>query len=281
MDISSVVDSLEISCGDDSSNSVEMKWQEIYEWNVQKNVLESILEHIRPFDLVLFSGNNIFSKTIRLVEKEKFGLGTISHVGMVITKDVMPHIKELKKDRLYIWESTSSKGKLTGNVKDIYEHSKFGVQIRELEPVVHSYLEHSGRVFWGKLKTNPWKCNVNSYRERFKKRKDIIDTIRDIEIKYGNSSFNLSIIDLAASIFPALRPLRKLKKKLKKVFKKKKPKPVPLFCSEFIAIIYKNLKIMNSDTEPSNIVPVDFIRSKEEGKIVKKIVEIVLPDNVQ
>jgi hypothetical protein len=278
----SVEDSLDICCGDDSSNSAEMNVEEIYEWNVQKKVLESILEHIRPLDLVLFSGKNILSKTIQLVEKKKFGLGTISHVGVVVNKDVLPHIRELKENRLYIWESTSSKNNWTGHIKDIHGHNRFGVQIRDLEHVIHRYLESQGRVYWGKLKNNPWKCKSLSYRERFRQKRDIILTMKDVENKYGNSSFNLSIIDLAASIFPSLRPLRSLKKKIKRIFKKKKSTQVPLFCSEFASIIYKNLKIMPEDTEPSNIVPVDFIRYNKEKniKFMKKIVEIVLSDKI-
>ena len=101
----------------------------------------------------------------------------------------------------------------------------------------------------------------------------------DIEKKYGNSSFNLSIINLAASIFPTLRPLRTLKKKISKVFKKKKKTYTPLFCSEFIAIIYKSLEIIDSHVNPSNVVPVDFLGINENGipKIIKKVVEIILP----
>lgn len=287
----SSLESLDISCGDESSNSYEMKLEEIYEWNVEQNFLESVLEHIRPLDLILFSGNNLVSKTIRLVEKERRGIGTISHVGIVITKDILPHIKELKENRLYIWESTSSKNKSMSNStlellhnKDIYGQSKFGVQIRDLKDVIEHYLNYQGRVFWGKLKKNPWRCkNLISLRERCKKKKNIQNTMIEIEKKYGNSSFNLSIIDLAASIFPSLRPLRKMKKKIGKLFKKKKKEtPVPLFCSEFVAIIYKSLSILDMDTEPSNVVPVDFLKENENGvpKVIKKIVEITLSDKI-
>jgi len=280
------LESLDFSCGDESSNSYEMKLEEIYEWNVKQNILESIREHIRPLDMILFSGNNLVSKTIRLVEREKRGLGTISHIGIVVTKDILPHIKELEEDKLYIWESTSSKNKIISKPtveilqnKDIYGQSKFGVQIRELDHVVDLYLKYQGRVFWGKLKLNPLKCKNVSYRTQFQIKKNVQSIMYEIEKKYGNSSFNLNIIDLAASIFPSLRPLRTLKKKISKIFKKKKQTHVPLFCSEFVAIIYKSLSIMDIDTDPSNIVPVDFLKANENGvpKIIKKIVEIVLP----
>lgn len=280
MDDNSFVDTLNISCGDDSSTSLQMNLEQIYEWNIKQNVLESILESIRPFDLVLFSGNNLLSKTIRLVEKEKLGLGTISHVGVVITKDILPHIKELEDKKLYIWESTSSKFKLDSQSKDIYGQSKFGVQIRELESVIDFYLKNQGRVFWGKLKNNPWRCkSIVSFREKYQKRKNIILEMKDIENKYGKSSFNLNLIDLAASIFPSFRPLRKWKKKLGKFFKRKKKEYIPLFCSEFVAIIYKSIHILDKDINPSNIVPVDFLRANENGipKIIKNIVEIILP----
>jgi hypothetical protein len=277
----SFVDSLNISCGDESSKSFEMNLEQIYEWDFTQNILESILESIRPFDLILFSGKNFLSKTIRLVEKEKLGLGTISHVGLVVTKDVLPHIKELKEDKLYIWESTSSKNKFVEQNKDIYGEYRFGVQIRELEQVIESYLKYQGRVFWGKLKDNPWRCKkIISYREQYLRRKNIVSIMKDIEKKYGNSSFNLNIIDLAASIFPIFRPIRSLKKKIGKWIKrKKKNEYVPLFCSEFVAIIYKSLNMLDKDIEPSNFVPVDFLCVNKDGvpTLMKKIVEIILP----
>jgi hypothetical protein len=164
--------------------------------------------------------------------------------------------------------------------KDIYGQSKFGVQIRELDHVVEYYLKHHGSVFWGKLKNNPWKCKSHmSYEKRYQIRKEIRTIICDIEKKYGNSSFNMNIIDLMASIFPSFRPLRNLKKKLAKIFKKKKKETrVPLFCSEFVAIIYKSLSILDMKTDPSNVVPVDFLRVNENGipKIIKNIIEITL-----
>lgn len=254
-----------------TSISPEMDMQKIYEWDILEQSLEYILKKLKPLDLILFSGNSLVSKTIKFVEKEKIGLGTISHVGVVVTHEILPHIKELKKDKFYIWESTSKKqNAFHKNVKDIYGKNRFGVQIRELESVVKNYLDFQGRVFWGKINENPWKDSekINS----------IILEMKTIEDIYGKSRFNLNLIDLAASIFPAFRPIRKLKKKLKFLIfrnKKRKPHTPPLFCSEFVAIIYKSVQILDEKIHPSDVVPVDFLGVNEYGipRLIKKIIE--------
>jgi hypothetical protein len=266
------------------SNSPEMNMEEIYEWDIEEEYIKDMIHRLRPLDLVLFSGNSIVSKTICLMEKGKLGLGTISHVGIIVSSDVLPHIKELKPGKFYIWESTSKKQTLfRKGLKDIYGKNRFGVQIRELESVVYDYLKFQGRVFWGKLINNPWKkylhqnniCKCCSEGLCLTYKECIICMLKELEKKYGKSRFNLSIIDLAASIYPSIRPLRRLKKKISSLFKKKNKSYVPLFCSEFVAIIYKGLQILGDHVQPSDVVPVDFLGVNEDGipRLIKKIVE--------
>jgi len=241
------------------SNSPCIDIEHILDWDIEEDSLDHLLQKIRPLDLIFFSGDNLFSKTIKLVEKKKYGLGTVSHVGIVINHSLLD-LKPMKKDRLYMWESTTSKS-LHHTVRDIYGKTKCGVQIRDLEQVIRHY---NGTVFWGKLKHNPYKNMQN--------RQYLIDRIEYLEDKYGKSAYNLSFIDLAASVYSFLRPMRKLKRWLKR-----KRNYVPLFCSEFIALIYMEIGIIEKDkVVASNIVPVDFLGITEKGipLILKKIVEI-------
>jgi hypothetical protein len=269
----------------DSSHSIspEISMEQIYQWEIKSETLDALFKKIKPLDLIMFSGNNFISKTIRMVEKEKLGLGTISHVGIVLTKELLPHIKELQKGKFYIWESTNSKVKVSSFPKDILGKSKFGVQIRNLKEVVEYYLQFQGKVFWGKLDQNPFKIKNKDSLSTFHQRKvEIIEKFKEIEKNYGNSRFNLSFIDLGASVFPSLRPLRSLKNKLQKLFKRKKKKSkksyTPFFCSEFVAMIYKNIYLLDENIDPANVVPVDFLGIKESRspKLIKKIVEFKL-----
>jgi hypothetical protein len=271
----------------DSNQSIssETEMEKIYQWDIESQDIKTIFTKIKPLDLILFSGNNFLSRTIKLVEKEKIGLGTISHVGIVVNKELLPHIKELEYNQLYIWESTNSRIKVSNHPKDILGKSKFGVQIRNLKEVIEFYLKYQGRVFWGKLNNHPFRIKEKDSLSTYHQRKmDIIKTFKEIEINYGNSSFNLSFIDLAASVFPSLRPLRSFKKKLKKLFFKKKKKSksyIPFFCSEFVAMIYKSISLLDENIDPANVVPVDFLGVKESRgpKLIKKIIEFQMIEN--
>jgi hypothetical protein len=258
--------------------------QDIWAWDISESDLEDVMERIRPLDLILFSGNTIFSKTIKMVEKKKYGIGNISHIGMIVDKSILPHIKQINNYKFYIWESTSSKCTISGRhkLKDIYNKSRFGVQIRDLEQVISCYIHSGGRVFWGKLKNNPTKIlndeTENEYQERIQ---NLITKMKMIDDVFGKSSYNLSLIDLGASVYSWLRPFRKLKNYIQQ--KNNKNKPCPLFCSEFIAIIYKEIGIIDSDVEPQNIVPVDFLGVTEKGipLMLKKIVEVCIKNSKQ
>jgi hypothetical protein len=257
-----------------SSNSPEIQMEQIYKWEISEMEMDKVLSQLKPLDMILFSGNGLLSKTIQMLEKGKLGLGTISHVALVVNRDLMPHIKEMKKGKFYIWESTSSSNMTGSKIKNIFGKTKFGVQIRDLSEVVRKY---HGRVFWAKILRNPWKYrqSSDSLQTYMDRKNEIIETVAKLDKQYGKSKFNISVIDLAASVFPSIRPIRKFKKKLGSFFKKKNHF-VPLFCSEFVAIIFKPLRILPEHVEPSDITPVDFLGVNSSGipLILKKIVEI-------
>jgi hypothetical protein len=247
---------------------------DIWIWDIKEDTLDHVIERMNPLDLILFSGTNLFSKTIKIVEKRKYGIGNISHIGMVINQKLIPDVKQMDPCKYYIWESTSSKINWSGTKKlqDIFGKNKFGVQIRDLKTVIQVYLDAGGRVFWGKLINNPYKPykdeTASEYHLRFKALQVMMTHVYNT---YGQASYNYNIIDLLSSVYSIFRPLRKLKK----WFTKKKNRKHPLFCSEFIAIIYLAIGVINR-VDPRNIVPVDFLGITEKGipLILKKIVEI-------
>ena len=120
---------------------IEKKWHEV-------------VTLITPFDLVLFSGEDFISSTIKKLENKKLKCGEFSHVGIVVNSLVLPHIPELLPNEFYVWESTSSLN-IPGRpmeVPDIFGKNKLGVQIRHLKSVFEHY---QGQVYIGKLIQNP------------------------------------------------------------------------------------------------------------------------------
>jgi hypothetical protein len=258
-----------------TSNSPEIQMEQIFQWDISEKSLEQVLKKVKPLDLFLFSGSSIVSKTIRMMERGKFGQGKVSHVAVVVNREIMPHVKELERGKYYLWESTSSsyiKGK---KIKNIFGKTKFGVQIRDLQQVVDGY---DGNIYWAKLSKNPWKYKYpsDSLRSYGQRKRQIISKMEALDQCYGKSKFNIDVIDLASAIFPSIRPIRKIKKKLGSIFKRNKKHFVPLFCSEFVAIIYQKLEILPDHIEPSDVTPVDFLGINQNGipLLLKKIVEI-------
>jgi hypothetical protein len=110
---------------------------------------------------------------------------------------------------------------------------------------------------------------------------EMIQKMKRIEKIYGNRVYNMSLLDLLSALYPVLRPLRGLKYKvlkgLGKIFQKsKKIKEEKLFCSQFVAIVYKELGLIDRKMNVKNFVPVDFLGVDEDGQknIVSNIFKI-------
>jgi hypothetical protein len=100
--------------------------------------------------------------------------------------------------------------------------------------------------------------------------KKIIEKLKWLYEVYGHRIYNSSFLDLFSAMYPALRPLRSLKykliRKLSKIFKSKKMTENSLFCSQFVAIVYQTLGIIDPKINPQNFVPVDFLGCDEDGQ---------------
>lgn len=110
---------------------------------------------------------------------------------------------------------------------------------------------------------------------------EMIQKMKRIEKIYGNRVYNMSLLDLLSALYPVLRPLRGLKYKvlkgLGKIFQKsKKIKEEKLFCSQFVAIVYKELGLIDRKMNVKNFVPVDFLGFDLDGQknIVANIFKI-------
>lgn len=218
---------------------------------------------LNPFDLVLFSGNDLISDIIRSVEYEKLSDGLISHVGMIVSKSILPFVDGLEENKLYIWECISLFRFQYFNINpvpDIQGKLKIGVQIRDLEQVIQSNNQNREYVYIGKLKNNPWIQNSNPI--------ELQEKMKFIMNDYGNRYYDMNFFDMLSSVYKIFRPLRYVKDFLTYYIYEYvygidvKPDEVlgPLFCSEFVSIIYKSIQVLPEDVKPENITPIHFIK---------------------
>lgn len=246
--------------------------------------LNEIRKNIKPFDIICFKGSDGVSGIISGVQKYFLGSGEISHVGMVVTKDILPYynIKGdnffLDEDEIYVFESTIPYS-LTIEEQEVVpdaftEEPKLGAQIRKLEEVIRVYLKDEGSsVGWCKLIKNP-------YTEESKE--IISETFQKIFADYYSRMYDLSFISLASAVFPKMRGIRAVRDfifytiyKLTTFFGLSTRKNFgPLgwqFCSELIANVYIKMGIIDPKTDPRNVTPIDFFGFDQDG--LDRIVE--------
>lgn len=232
----------------------------------------SVKSLVRSFDIIAFKGGNLVSSLISTFEELETGHGEFSHVGMVITNEILECIHtedtyfKLKKGVLYIIESTRS---AEGSIPDIATGNfKFGVQLRELESVIKCYLSHpNSKVAWCKLKDNPIDAKIHMLKTKFSK---VFHSI------YGKN-YDMSLIALASAMFPSLRSIRTARDELCTLIYEKcglKMSDSPSewqFCSEIIAEIYKEFGVWGDECNPKDVLPVDFFGYDEDG--LKNVIE--------
>ena len=237
---------------------------------------------VSTLDIVFFRGSDFVSKIIVNVQKDYVADGSFSHVGIVVTKELLPWNNNMYNNKLYVWESTSSftfKG-LLDNIPAIDGKPHFGVQIRDLEEVVKSYTKDgTSKVSIGKLKNNPWLDEKN--------RPNVIKDFTYLYEKYGDAVYNYNCCDLFSSILPKLkcyRDWRVIKHKL--VFD---DKPIYgddnkeyVYCSQLITIILKRIGIINTqniqsiDLCPTELLPYcDDLINISTNNIIEKYTTLV------
>lgn len=225
---------------------------------------KDIKHKIKPLDLLVFKGGDIVSTTIRYLENLKVNSSDWSHVGLVINTKLLPNIPKGKKDRLYVLESGMS-GDLNDGVLTSDGKVVLGVQVRDLEEVIKGYYKMDDTlVGWCKLKNNPYEQkpeeSLSMYEARFiQLQGDFVD----IYDKYGTKFFDVSPLNLVASIFPPLRCFRDMWDNHIGLGKDW------LFCSELVALVYHKLGIIDyPNFDESNVIPVDFTSGNDDDGLV-------------
>jgi len=223
---------------------------------------DEIKSFILPFDSICFRGDNIVSDAIALIQKYELSINTFTHIGMVVTSDILPsyHYNNvefiLTPGKFYILESTMS-----NNMPDlISQKGKFGVQLRDLEEIIpHHIHNQKTRVAWCQLINNPFKIVEN----RPLLQQQFIQFFHD----YYPRRYEIDPIGLLSSIITPLRPLRDKRDKIyskiwKNMHKNALEKDIPIvnyqFCSELVASCYQMLGIYGKHVNTKDIVPMDF-----------------------
>jgi hypothetical protein len=253
-----------------------------------------IKEFMNTYDLLLFRGNDIISNTIATVETFEDGLpknttNNYTHVGLVIRgRDLMPRQTDkdptekdwLCEDEVYILESTMS-GDLAGTCTDVHGEAHFGVQLRLLSEVVIRY----SQIPKAELAWCPLVVPLPSPAK---------ETVRAEYEKYRGLSYDMSIVDLAACAFKPVRRLRDntvfehLRDAICYWFWRTNRADgagtgadnLPSrwqFCSEMVANIFKDIKLLSGDVVPADTMPCDFVTDPDHpDKTLDKDKEIPL-----
>lgn len=256
---------------------------------------EYLASRAQPFDLLLFRSDDIISRSIIKAENIKNKGSDFSHCGMIVTRKLFPELKILDRHKLYLWEATSSLQILTTDNTVNIENGKYtlGIQIRDLEGVLNGYVEASDdkAMSWCRLKKNPWLKQTNESRQAHRHRKkDLINKMSLLHSKFTKRGYEINPVGCWSTILPQLRPIRKLfdviliagsetlvwsrsgfssnnlKNILEKEFEDEDSEEINyhtshwLFCSEMLALIYKDIGIINSAIKAANLCPTDLIQ---------------------
>lgn len=218
----------------------------------QETTLDNIYNEIKPFDLICFRGDEFVSKTISKIQEYYFGNGEWTHVGLVITSDIIP-FKNSKPNTIYILESTMS-----GNFGDTVNNEetglgKFGVQIRRLDKVIDNYIKNDiTKIGWCKLINNPLEKQNNEieieYNDRINKLKLDINDFYNI---HKEDKYDYKIITMFKTIFPCINK----NKYIRKFFHTDNK----YFCSELVAEIYRIIGIIPKNIDPEEIAPIELL----------------------
>lgn len=212
--------------------------------------LSVIKAQLQPLDMIIFRGNGLISESILLGQTLGLGSAEWTHMGLVITTDILP-IKNGVKGQLYIWESVIS-GPLGDGVNNIEtDRARFGVQIRKLDDVIDKYdMSSESIIAWCQLLNNPLVKNPNDSDESYlQRRHSVINQLVEFQEERGQAVYEyncfrccLSVCDRSNKLIPSMigRSDR-------------------LFCSALVVAIYQLLGLVNSEIDPTKIAPMELV----------------------
>lgn len=210
-----------------------------------RKTYEEIKETLQPFDLVFFRGADFVSKSIRNLQKLNHTTGEFSHVGMVISSDILPCIKNSRPGQWFIWESTMS-GELNDGIPDAETgEGYFGTQFRSLDAVVAAYSKNPAtEVAFASLLNNPIHRKADESADVYSFRiQNLQKQLRDTYEQFNHRIYDANLVNLIATIVPFCRCLRNCRRN------------ESFFCSELVSIIYKKIGIFPWYLNEEDITP--------------------------
>lgn len=243
-----------------------------------------LIPEICPFDTIMFRGGDNISDLIAMLEKYELSMNTFTHIGMVVTSDILPKcIVEngefiLDHEKLYILESTFSYN-VPGFVKGVNDIStnkgKFGVQLRELEQIIPSYIQNEKtKVAWCELINNPYRKTISDTEESLTHRRLLLrDKFTVFFEDYHSRNYEMDPLGLLSAMFIPLRPIRDFRDSFyTKLWRKISKKQIPIvdlqFCSELVANAYQCIGILDENVVTKNVLPMDFFGNDRLKKLV-------------
>jgi len=226
-----------------------------------------IKNQIQPLDLITFRGGELVSDMIAFMEKVQLGDGSWTHVGLVITSDIVP-IKNGIPGKLYVWESTMS-GSLGDGVNNIeLGKGTFGVQIRDLEDVIDKYdNDAKTKIGWAKLVNNPLIKKDTDTDDEYNNR---VNMIKKVLIQFhkdtNNTTYDYNCCNLFSALFQCCSSCKGCLSNQSDKY----------FCSELVADIYKKIDIIKSTIDPETITPMELL-----GAGATEIIDNILDKSIK
>lgn len=230
--------------------------------------------HIKTCDLILFRSHDIISNIIANIEHYVNGSADFTHIGMCIRGESFYYPDPgsrppwLNPSSLYILEATATG--INGYTHDVEGKSGLCVQLRDLDQVVRTYEKTTlDRMALMQIKDEHRPEHIDQESPLLQKEYD----------KYRGLYYDVSLIDLWATILPFMRTIRsnRLYKhicdSLSTVFVGNQrssttdhPELLPRdnvhsnwqFCSKLVANIYVDIGLFPSAVVPGDILPSDF-----------------------
>lgn len=202
---------------------------------------ETIRPLIKPLDIIAFRCPDMWSDAVfctqahRDCHKNRNGIYT--HIGIVVSRSIL-YEPEMENDKLYLLESAAG----GDNVLNIHGKRTSGVQIKDLDKVIEAYDKPNNCLLaWCPLLDDRIWCEP-----------DTLDKVSGLYAEVKNMAWDANPWSLCSALYPCLRPCRPCVESTLGT-------EDWLFCSELVAVIYKELGILPSHIEPKDVVPDDLI----------------------
>lgn len=194
---------------------------------------------VRPLDLVLFRGGDLVSGTIRYIQKRQLGHGDYSHVGVIVTTEVLDTHPKMLPGKRYILESTAT-GLLGCGVKNIDGKAFFGVQITDFDELLEAYdTSRRTSVSIVHLRDRPDYSDVKPRLNAF------WETMR-------GRSYEFNMWSMLSATFSFLRTYRA---QMERVFGGGNW----VFCSQLACMVYQACQLLPQSIESKDVVPEDLL----------------------